>query len=386
VDAIVEGTVAREGNRIRIRMQLVRAQDDRHLWAQAYDRDLQDVLRLESNAARDIADQIRIKLLPGTQAGVVIPEAYEAYLRGRHQLNAATSEADIERSIESFELAIAKDPQSALGYSGLAGSYVALSDYYRPPREVLPKAREAARRALELNEKLSEAHDALGWVEFIYGWNWPAAGQHFKRAIELNSGNALAHDHYANYLSSLGRQTDSSAESRRAQEIDPLSLVIRADSGFYSYMGRDYDRAIEQEHEALELEPNCYTCSTYLALAYVQKRQFREALNEVRRVQMPEASPIDVATTGCVIAAAGERENALKLLRNLRQFARQRFVCPYEIATTYVALGDRDKALRELESAYQARSVCMIWLGVDPRLDGLRSDVRFQDLVHRVGF
>ena len=300
-------------------------------------------------------------------------------------MNAATSEAGIERSISNFELALAKDPQSALGYAGLAVSYVALSDFYRPPREVMPKAKEAARKALELDETLSEAHDALGWVEFIYGWNWPAAEQHLKRAIELNPGNALAHDHYANYLSSFARHAEAFAESQRAREIDPLSLLIQADSGFYFYMGRKYDRAIEQERRALELEPNCYTCRTYLALAYAQKRQFAEALSQARRVRLPEASPLDVATTASVIAGAGERAEAERLLRDLRLVMKQRFVCPYEIATTYLALDERDEALRWLEKGYQARSICMIWVRVDPRLDPLRLDPRFEELLRRVG-
>jgi TolB-like protein/DNA-binding winged helix-turn-helix (wHTH) protein len=386
VDAVVEGTVTRMGDRVRLRAQLIRVADDRHLWAQAYDREYRDVLVLQSEAARDIANQIRMKLFPGEPARPVNPEAYEAYLRGRYELDAATSEPDFERSISSFEMAIAKDPQSALGYAGLANSYLALSDYYRPPREVMPKAKEAARKALELDEKLSEAHDALGWLELIYDWNWPKAEQHMKRAIELNSNNALAHDHYASLFSTIGNNPEAFAESKRAQALDPLSLVVHADSGFYVfYMGRQYDQAIEEEHRALELEPNCYTCRAYLALALAQKGQFAEALMEARRVRLPEATPIDVATAASVIAAAGERAEAERLLSDLRQVEKKRFVCPYEIATTNLALGARDEAFRWLEKGYEARSICMIWLRVDPRLDPLRSDPRFQDLVRRVG-
>lgn len=229
----------------------------------------------------------------------------------------------MERSILSFEQAIAKDPQWPLGYAGLADSYVTLSDYYRPPREVMPKAKNAAQKALELDEKLSEAHDALGWLDFIYEWNWAAAEQHLKRAIELNSGNALAHDHYANYFSSLGRHAEAFAESERAQTLDPLSFVIHANSGFYFYMGRQFDRAIEQEHRALELEPNCYTCRGYLAMAYAQTEQIAQALMEARRVQLSEAAPIDVAGAASVIAAAGERAEAETSLRDLRQVGKK---------------------------------------------------------------
>jgi len=386
VDAIVEGTVDREGNRVRIRIQLIRARDDRHLWAHAYERDMQDVLRLQSDAARDIAEHVRLKLLPYATVRAVNPQAYESYLRGRHQLSGATSQADLESSIASFQAALSEDPGSALGYAGLAESYVALSDYYLPPREVLPKAETAARKALEIDERLSEAHDALGWVEFVYGWKWSAAEQHLKRAIELNSNNALAHDHYANLLSSLGHHPESLIESQRARDLDPFSLIIQANRGFYFYMARDFDFAIEEERKALELDPNCYTCRTYLALAYAQEKRFSEALAEVGPVKLPQASPIDVATTGCVLAGAGEQHQAKQLLQDLQQLTAKRFVCPYELATTHLALGDREQALRKLEEAYQVRSICMIWLKVDPRLDPLRSDQRFQDLMHRVGF
>ena len=385
VEAVIEGTVTRAGDRIRMRAQLIRAADDRHLWAQSYDRDYHDVLLLQRVAARDIANQVRTKLLPENPARSVNPKAYEAYLHGRYQLNTATSEQDIERSIANFELAMTEDPQSALGYAGLAVSYVALSDYYRPPNEVLPRAEEAAKRALELDEKLSEAHDALGWVDFIYRWDWTAAERELQRAIELNSSNALAHDHYANFLLSVGRHAQAFAESRQAQALDPLSFWIHADSGLYFFMGRQYDSAIEHERMALELEPNCYTCHTYLALAFAQKGRLAEAVAEARRVRVPQASPIDVATAGSVIAAAGERAEAEELVSGLLHARKRRFVCPYEIATTYLALGERDEAIRWLEKAYQAHSICMIWLGVDPRLDPLRSEPRFEDLLQRVG-
>jgi len=385
VEAVIEGTVTRAGDRIRMRAQLIRATDDRHLWAQSYDRDYHDVLLLQSEAARDIANQVRTKLLAGNPARSVNPEAYEAYLRGRYQLNTATSEQDIGRSIANFQLAMTEDPRSALGYAGLADSYVALSDYYRPPHEVLPKAEEAAKRALELDGKLSEAHDALGWVDFIYRWDWTAAERELQRAIELSSGNALAHDHYANFLLSVGRHAEAFAESQRAQALDPLSFWIHADSGLYFFMGRQYDSAVEQERRALELEPNCYTCHAYLALAFAQKRQFAEAVVEARRARVPQASPIDVATAGSVIAAAGDRAEAEELVSGLLHTMRRRFVCPYEIATTYLALGKRDEAIRWLEKAYQARSICMIWMGVDPRLDPLRSEPRFQNLLQGIG-
>jgi len=295
-----------------------------------------DVLALQSDVARGIVGGVRATLRPAEARRAVNPDAYEAYLRGRHDLDNATSEADLVRSISEFEASIAKDPQSAFGYSGMSVAYAALADYYRAPKEVMPKAEEAAKRALELDETLSEAHDALGWVEFAYEWNWPVAEQHLKRALELNPGNALAHDHYAYYLASLGR--DGAVEQNQlARELDPLSLVILADSGFYFYMLREYDRAIEQGKRALELDANCTTCRAYIALADVQKGNFREALDMIGPVKLPAAAPLDVTTTASILALAGERAQALRVVSDMLTAMRDRYICPYEMATAFTA-------------------------------------------------
>lgn len=386
VDGIVEGTVFRSGKQVRISAQLVNSYTDQHVWARSYERDLRDILALQKEVAGGVARQIRANLLPGLEPRAVNPQAFEAYLRGRHDFNAATSKADLEYSVADFHLALGKDPQFALAYSGLALSYLALADYYLAPHEVMPKAEEAARKALQLDDALSEAHDALGYVELIYRWDWQAAQQHLQRAIELNPSNALAQDHYANYLSALGRHTEAFATSERARALDPLSLLIQANNGLYFFMGREYDRAIERERQALELDAKCNTCRTYLAIALAQSRRLPEALKEARLVQLPGANPLDVATAASAIAAAGQRAEAEALLRRLRQLGKQRWVCPYELGTTYLALGDKEQVLRELENAYQAHSICMIWLKDDPRLDPLRSEPRFQPFLQRMSF
>jgi TolB-like protein/Tfp pilus assembly protein PilF len=378
VDGIVEGTVFRSGEQVRISAQLVDSSTDQHVWAQSYERDLRDILALQK--------EVRANLLPGEQPRAVNPQAYEAYLRGRHDLNAATSKADLEYSITDFNSALGKDPQFALAYSGLALSYLALADFYVAPHEVMPRAEEAARKALELDEGLSEAHDALGYVELIYRWDWPAAQQHLQRAIELNPSNALAQDHYASYLSDLGRHAEAFATSERARALDPLSLLIQGNNGMYFFLGRDYGRAIEREHKALELDAKCNTCRTYLAIALAQSRRLPEALKEARLVRLPDANPLDVATAASAIAAAGQRAEAEALLRRLQQLGKQRWVCPYELGTTYLALGDKEQALRELENAYQAHSICMVWAKDDPRLDPLRSEPRFQAILQRMSF
>jgi TolB-like protein/DNA-binding winged helix-turn-helix (wHTH) protein/Tfp pilus assembly protein PilF len=386
VDGIVEGTVFRSGEQVRISAQLVDSSSDQHVWAQSYERDLRDILALQKEVAGGVAHEVRANLLPGEQPRAVNPQAYEAYLRGRHDLNAATSKADLEDSIANFRSALGKDPQFALAYSGLALSYLAQADFYLAPHEVMPKAEEAARKALELDDGLSEAHDALGYVELIYRWDWPAAEQHLQRAIELNPGNALAQDHYANYLSALGRHAEAFATSERARALDPLSLLIQANNGMYFFLGREYDRAIEVERKALDLDAKCYTCRTYLAIALAQSRRLPEALKEARLVRLPEANPLDVATATTAIAAAGQRAEAQASLRRLLQLGKQRWVCPYELGTTYLALGDKEQALRELENAYQAHSICMSWAKDDPRLDPLRSEPRFQAILQRMSF
>ena len=384
VDAVIEGSVLRVGDQVRITAQLIQANLDQPLWAHSYERNLRDVLALQGDVAAGIVRGVRASLRSPEAPHSVNPEAYEAYLRGRHDFNNATSEIDLERSIGDFELAIAKDPQSALGYSGLAVAYAALADFYRAPNEVMPKAKDAATHALELDETLSEAHDALGWIEFAYQWNWLTAEQHLKRALELNPGNALAHDHYAYYLATRGK-SEAFSENQTARELDPLSLTILADSSFYFYMLRQYDRAIEQGKRALELDKNCSTCRTYIALAEVQKGEFKEALDVVAPVKFPAAAPIDVATTGSILALAGEPERALNIAKDLQATMKHRYVCPYEMAATYTALGDKDKAFAWLQEAYRAHSICVIWLNNEPRFDPLRSDPRFSALARRVG-
>ena len=385
VDAVLEGSVVRAGDRVRITAQLIQARRDRHLFAHSYERDLRNVFTLQREIARDIVSEVRVNLRPAPSARPVNPESYEAYLRGRHDLNNATSEADLESSISNFQLAIAKDPQSGLAYSGLAVAYAALADFYRAPKEVMPKAKEAATHALRLDESLSEAHDALGWEEFAYEWNWPAAEQHLKRALELNPYNALAHDHYAYFLASLRGRDEAFAENQVARELDPFSLSILADSSFYFYMGRQYDRAIDQGQKALQLDPNCYTCRTFIALSEVQRGQFREAIQEIEPVKFPEAAPIDVATTVSILALGGEARRARSVEKRLQSQMAQRYVCPYELATGYTALGQKDDAFKWLKESYEAHSICLIWLNSEPRFDALRSDPRFVALVRQVG-
>lgn len=391
VDYILEGSVRRAGERVRISAQLIHAPDQTHLWANSYERDLQDILSVQTSVARDVASEIGIRLVPedqGHSAGAkpVKPEAYEAYLRGRHYFNSATSEQDLQNGIKEFERAIAADARTALAYAGLADSYAALSDYYEAPREVLPKAKMAAQKALELDANLSEAHAALGWVAFVYDWNWSLAEQELRRAIALNPGNAIAHDEYANYLTASGRHTEAFAESQRALELDPFSVLLNENRGWYLFLARQFDGAVVQERKALDLDPNCSTCRAYLAMAYAAKRQFPEALAEARQARATLNNPAYVAAMGGVLAVSGARLEAEDLLNKLKTMMKQRYICPFGTAEIYAGLGKKNEAFQSLEKGYDSRENCMIYLKTHPMFDSLRPDPQFSDLLRRGGF
>jgi serine/threonine protein kinase len=391
VDAVVEGSVLQSQGMVRISADLVDARLDRHLWAQSYERDLRNVLSLQDEVARAIADQIRVEVTPQESARLarerpVDPEAYQNYLRGEHYLYAATSEKDIRTAIDYFQATLVRDPSSASAHAGLANAEEALADFYRAPGEVMPVAEAEAAKALSLDESLAEAHAALGWAKFIYDWDWAAAEREFKRAIELNPGLALAHDYYANYLLSFGRFDDSFAESSRATELDPLSVEANIDRGLYFFMARHYDQAIEQERRTLRFQPDCPQCDVTLAMAYGEKGEKAQALAEAHKADRASDSPLVRAEAGRVFAISGDRPDAERLARELVELTKKKFICPYEIATTYLGLGQVDEAFQWLEKGYEQRSVCMIFLKVDPRLDSLRNDPRFAALMGKVGF
>jgi TolB-like protein/Tfp pilus assembly protein PilF len=391
VDYILEGSTRRTGERVRISAQLIDVRDQTHLWAHSYERDLQDILSVQATVARDVAEEIGIRLVPADQADstgarLVKPEAYEAYLRGRYYLNSATSEQGLQNAINEFERAIAADGRTALAYAGLANSYAALSDSYKPPREVLPRAKISAQKALELDPNLSEAHAALGWTALAFDWNWSLAGQELRRAIVLNPGNALAHDLYANYLAASGQHSEALTESQRALELDPFSVSLNANRGWYLILAHQFDAAIEQERRALDLDPTSSSCRAFLAMAYAGQRRFREALVEARHANSAAPSVMDMAAMASVLATSGARTEAEQLLNQLRTMMKQRYVCPYETAAIYVGLGKKNDAFQWLEKGYESRESCMIYLKTDPTFDPLRSDPRLSDLLGRVGF
>jgi TolB-like protein/Flp pilus assembly protein TadD len=390
VDAVIEGSVLRAGDRVRITAQLIQAATDRHLWAETYDRDLRDVLTLQDEVARAIVSEIQIKVTPQEQAQLararpVSPEAHEAYLRGRFYWNLRTEDG-LKKSIEYFQRAIEKEPGYALAYAGLADSYALLADYsLMAPKEAYPRAKAAALKAMEMEERLPEAHTSLGHINGRYDWDWAGAEREYKRAIELDPSYATAHNFYAQHLSVMGRQDEAFAEIKRAEELDPVSPTIIAVGGYVFIFARRYDDAILQCRRALELNAGFPQAHFYLGWAYEQKKLYSEAIAEYLKSSELENSAPAAGQARCY-AAMGKRTEALKIVSQLRELSKQRYIPAYIIAQIYVALGDFDQAVAWLERAYEERSYGPVYLKMDPRMDPLRSDPRFQDLMRRMNF
>jgi len=391
VDAVVEGSVLRAGDRVRITAQLIGATPERHLWAKSYEGELRNVLALHTDVARAIAEEIRVTLTPQEKVALasthaVNPEVHEAYLKGRYHLNKASSEKDIRIAIDDFQRALANDPTYARAYAGIADSYVRLNDFYLPPHEIMPKARVAALKALTLDETLAEAHVSLANVRLYYDWDWQGVEKEEQRALELNPNSATAYDALGNNLLALGRYSDAVAAIEHARVLDPLDLTIMWDAGWIYYMGRQYDKAIEQFLKAIELEPNFAAGRAALALAYAGKGQLTQALAEAQKGRQLTDSPLVLGSLSGVYAVSGNKGEAEKQVKELIELSQKRYVCAYELATAHVALGKYEEAFQWLEKAYRDRASCMPYLRMDPRFDPLHADPRFQDLVRRVGF
>jgi len=392
VDSVIEGSVLRSGGRVRITAQLIQATTDTHLWARSYERDLRDVLTLQSDVAQAIANEIKVKLTPQEQArlarsGPVNPEAHEAYLKGRYFWNLRTEEG-LKKGTELFEQAIEKDPGYALAYAGLADSYSVLGlRILIAPREAYPRAKAAASKALEMDETLAEAHASMGLAELEYDWDWVGAEKEFKRALELNPSYATAHQWYAVYLSCMGRHNEALAEIKRAEEFDPLAPIISVAGGSIFLSARRYDEALAQCRKALELNAGFYLAHSCLGLAYEHERLYEEAVSEYQKaIALEPASPRLAANLARAYAAAGKRSDALKIISNLKELSKQRYISPFGIAMIYAALGDFDQTFEWLEKAYQDRSVGLAELRGNQRINLLRSDPRFQDLLRRMKF
>jgi TolB-like protein/DNA-binding winged helix-turn-helix (wHTH) protein/Flp pilus assembly protein TadD len=391
VDAVVEGTVLRSGDRVRITAQLIEASTDKHLWSQSYEGDLRDTLTLQKKVARAIADQIRINLTPREEAAlksvkVVNPEAYESYLKGRYFWNKRSADG-LKAALAYFKQAIEEDPKYAQAYSGLADTYALLGDWQyavMTPKEAFPQAKAAAIKALELDSTLGEAHNSLAFVLDGFDWDFDSAGKEFQRAIELNPGYATAHHWYAWHLSLLGRYDEAIAEMRKAENLDPLSLIINADLAELLVLAHSDDESIRQSRKTIEMDPNFALAHNQLAQAYLQKRMYDEAVAEFKTaVQLSGGSPAFMANLARAYVASGKRSEAVNLLGDLKRRSNPGYSNASEIAIIYASLGDTDQAMTWLEKGYNERFNPGVLLR--PGFDPLRSDSRFQNLLHRVG-
>jgi serine/threonine-protein kinase len=390
VDAVIEGSVERVGDRVRITAQLIQAANDKHLWAESYDRDLREVLALQDQVARQIATAVQVKLTPQererlSSGGPTNSEAYQLYLLGRYHWNKGTQQ-ELTKSMEYYQQALAKDPNYALAYAGLADSYSSLSDWYLPPRQVMPQAKAATMKALELDQSLAAAHNALCSIYTNYDWDWQGANKECQRAVELNPNSADAHDNYASELADIGQWDKMAVEIRRSEELDPLSFRIYSDAAQWYWLARQDDRAVDQLRKAIELEPDYFLAHTWLGVVYAHMGRLPEAVAETQKGAQLSDSPLARAVMGYAYALAGRSSEARKVADELAAKRGQNYLCPYEIGTIYVGLGQKDEAFRWLERAYDERSYCIPALKFDTRLDPIRSDPRLEDLIRRVGF
>ena len=389
---ILEGSVQKSNDQVRVTVQLINATTDTHLWAEIYDRKLTDIFAVESDIAKTIADTLQAKLTGSEKISIaktptVNPEAYELYLKGRFFWNKRTA-ADLRKAIDYFNQATSKDPDYALAYAGLADSYVILSVFgAASPQDSIPQARAAAKKALELDDTLAEAHASSGRIAGPYDFEFDRSIAEFERAIQLNPNYAMAH-HWLSWgpLTALARFDRAIAEGKRAVELDPLSLINNADLGGNVYFNsRRYDEAITQLRKTIEIDPRFYIAHYYLGQACQLKGQLTEAIPEYQKAVELNDDPEALAYLGQAYARAGQRDEAQKILARLTEEAKSRYVSGYSMALMFMGLGDKEQAIDALERAYrEGAGNDLFTIKVDPMLDDLRGQPRFEALAEKI--
>jgi eukaryotic-like serine/threonine-protein kinase len=391
VDAIVEGSVARSGEKVRINAQLIQASSDRHLWARSYDRDVRDVLALQSDVAREIAQEIRVTVTPVEAARLasvrsVNPAAHEEYLQGRYYWSRRTEES-LKKGIEHFERAIALDPEYALAYVGLADSYIVLGNLmWIAPGVAFPSAKVAALKALAIDSTLGGAHASLGYVMGQYDWNPVGAEREFQRALELNPNDPPSHFWYALCLLRLGRLDESRAQFHRAIDNDPMSLVMLCVSTWPDIVSGDTQRAIDQNRRVVDMDPNFYLVDWFLGESYERAGRMPEAIATYRKgAELSGGNRWLLGSLGHALGVTGQREEARRILADLIANADKRYVDPWTLSEIHLGLGDRDEALSQLSKAVDNHTVYVGFLATDERFAPLRGDPRFKRLLERIG-
>jgi TolB-like protein/Tfp pilus assembly protein PilF len=388
---VLEGSVQKIANAVHVNVQLIRAATDEHIWAESYDRKLDDVFAVEGEVASTIAEQLNAKLTGAEKVAMAKaptenPEAYQLYLKGRFFWNKRTG-TDLKKSIDYFQQAIAADPNYALAYAGVADAYVFLPGYTAgTPQDCYPKAMAAARKALELDDTLAEAHTSLALAIWYYDFDFSQANREFQRAIELNPNYAIAHQQYGNNtLSALGRFDEAIAEGKRAIELDPLSIVINADLGADYYFARRYDEAIAQLRKTNEMDPGYYFAYVTLGEALEMSGDRQSAIANYQKARALNDDPFVLAVLAHIYAAAGNKTEALKILDQLKELSTKRYLAAYDFALVYLGLGDKEQALRWLEQSYKDRAGADIgWIRIDHLLDPLHGDPRFEALAKKI--
>ena len=391
VDAVIEGTILRSGNQVRITAQLIQASDDKHLWAQSYDSDLGDALATQKQVARSIANQIRIELTQRELAVLaesrhVNPQAQEAYLKGRYFWNKRTADG-LQKSLDYFQQAIHSDPAFAPAYGGVADSYalLAVSEYgVLAPNEAHPKAKAAAIKALELDNTLGEAHISLAFALDGFDWDFQAGDREFRRGLELSPGYATGHQWYAGHLMLLGKDDEAIAEMKKAESLDPLSLIISADLAEAFLVAHRYEEAIKQTRKTMDMDPDFPMAHYQLGIAVLQKGEYTEAIEELRKaVHLSGGNAACTSSLAYAFAVSGRRKDAEAILEDLKRRSNSGGSIAPDIALVYVGLDRSDQAMAWLETAYQARFNPGALRR--PLFDRLRSDPRFKDLQNRIG-
>ena len=390
VSAILEGSVRKAGGKIRIGVQLDDPATEEQLWSAKYDRNLEDVFAVQSEIAQKVANELEVQINSSERLRLKKKptdsnRAFTRYLEGRHFLNTRTEDG-LKKAIELFEGALDEDPRYALAYTGVADSLsiLALLEFL-PPKQAFPKAKTAAQKSLGIDNNLAEAHSSLGLIRFQYDWDWEGAEKEFTRAIELNPSLAPAHQYYADFLKSQGRFDEALSEMGHAQALDPLSLSISTGLGHVLYLSRQYDQAIQQYQKAIKLNPEFVQAHLWFGRPYLQKRMYREAIAELTQaVNLSGESTISLAMLGHAHAAAGHRKSAEEYLKRLSERQKRQYVPSYWIAMVHVGLGDNDESFDWLEKSFQERSSWLVWSGVEPRFDPLRSDARFATLMAKM--
>jgi TolB-like protein len=383
VHGVLTGRIRQRGDNLQVSVELVDARENRNLWSKTYDRKISDVLLIQQEIAGNVSNNLRLKLSGQEKRRL---EAQQLYLKGRNAWSKRTAD-DIREGAKLLDQAIQVDPTYAAAYAGLADCYNMLVNYsVLPGEEAFPKAKEAAEKALELDGDLAEAHAARAFIYFIWEWNWVEAGREYRRAIELKPNYSPAIQWYSSLLAAIGQTNEAIVEAKRARDLDPFSPIIVSHPSWISYLSRNAEDTIKEARQTLKLDQNFFPARRYLALGYDLQGKFDDAVAEFQKANSISRSVMVKAELGYAYARAGRRDDALRMIEELRRSTGERHVSPFHFALIHIGLGENDRAIELLNQAVDERAERLVWIQADPRFDGLRKDKRFDDLLTRIGF